>query len=69
MNLEDKVNQPMRAISMYSAPLTVRKQEVEVAFQTLLTTQAERTLCTSPEIECINAGTFGSERENSGFSV
>ena len=69
MNLEDKVNQPMRAISMYSAPLTVRKQEVEVAFQNLLATQAERMLCTSPEIECINAGTFGSERENSGFSV
>tara|TARA_Y100000589_G_scaffold217688_1_gene205308 strand:+ start:30299 stop:30508 length:210 start_codon:yes stop_codon:yes gene_type:complete len=69
MNLEDKVNQPMRAISMYSAPLTVRKQEVKVAFQTLLATQAERTLCTSPEIECINAGTSGSERENSGFSV
>ena len=69
MKLEDKVNQPMRAISMYSAPLTVRKQEVEVAFQTLLATQAERMLCTSPEIECINAGTFGSERENSGFSV
>jgi len=69
MNLEDKVNQPMRAISMYSATITVRKQEVDVAFQTLLVTQAERMLCTSPEIECINAGTFGSERENSGFSV
>jgi len=69
MNLEDKVNQPTRAIPMHSATVMVRKQEVEVAFQTLHTTQAERTLCTSPEIERINAGTFGSERENSGFSV
>ena len=69
MNLEDKVKQPTRAISMHSATVTVRKQEVGVAFQTLLATQAERTLCASPEIECINAGTFGSERENSGFSV
>ena len=54
---------------MHSASVTVRKQEVEVAFQTLLVTQAERTLCASPEIERINLGTFGSERENSGFSV
>ena len=54
---------------MYSAPLTVRKQEIEVAFQTLLATQAERTLCTSPETDCIKLGTSGSERENSGFSV
>ena len=69
MNLEDKVNQTMRAISRHSATVTARKQEMEVAFQTLLATQAERMLCTSPEIECINAGTFGSERENSGFSV
>ena len=69
MNLEDKVNQPMRAISRNSATVTVRKQEAKVAFQTLRATQAERTLCTSPEIECINAAAFGSERENSGFSV
>jgi len=69
MNLEDKVKHSTRAISMHSASLTVRKQEVEVVFQTLLATQAERTLCTSPEIDCINVGTFGSERENSGFSV
>ena len=54
---------------MHSATVMARKQEDKVAFKTLLSTQAERTLCTSPEIECINSGTFGSERENSGFSV
>ena len=54
---------------MHSATVTARKQEVKVAFNPLPSTQAERTLCTSPEIECINSGTFGSERENSGFSV
>jgi hypothetical protein len=69
MNLEDKVKQSTRAISMHCAPIMARKQEAEVAFKPLLSTQAERTLCTSPEIECINAGTFASERENSGFSV
>tara|TARA_B100000035_G_scaffold311831_1_gene322093 strand:- start:9 stop:218 length:210 start_codon:yes stop_codon:yes gene_type:complete len=69
MNLEDKVKQSTRAISMHSATVTARKQEVKVAFNPLPSTQAERTLCTSPEIECINSGTFGSERENSGFSV
>ena len=54
---------------MHSATVTARKQEVKVAFKPLSSTQAERTLCTSPEIECINSGTFGSERENSGLSV
>tara|TARA_B000000441_G_C21494724_1_gene205909 strand:- start:349 stop:558 length:210 start_codon:yes stop_codon:yes gene_type:complete len=69
MNLEDKVKETTRAISMHSATVMARKQEDKVAFKTLLSTQAERMLCTSPEIECINSGTFGSERENSGFSV
>jgi hypothetical protein len=46
-----------------------RQQEFEVVHNLRLSTQAGRTLCTSPEIDCTDSGTFGSERENSGFSV
>ena len=69
MKLEEKVNQSDRSISMHSAIINVRQQDYDVVHNPLPSTQAERTLCTSPEIECINAGAFGSERENSGFSV
>jgi len=69
MNLEEIVNQTDRTISMHSALTSVRQQEFEVVHNRLLSTQAERMLCTSPEIDCTESGTFGSERENSGFSV
>ena len=54
---------------MHSAIINVRQQDYDVVHNPLPSTQAERTLCTSPEIECIIQGTFGLERENSGFSV
>ena len=54
---------------MHSALMSERQQEFEVVHNLLLLTQAERTLCTSPEIDCTSWSTFGSERENSGFSV
>ena len=69
MNLEEKVNQSDRTISMHSAIVNGRQQDLDVVHNPLTSTQAERMLCTSPEIECIIQGTFGSERENSGFSV
>ena len=69
MNLEEKVNQSDRTISMHSAILNGRQQDYDVVRNPLPSTEAERMLCTSPEIECIIQGTFGSERENSGFSV
>ena len=69
MNLEEKVNQSDRTISMQSAVLNGRQQDSDVVRNPLPSTQAERMLCTSPEIECTIQGTFGSERENSGFSV
>ncbi len=46
-----------------------RQQEFDVVHQPLPSTQAERMLCISPEIESTASGIFGSERENSGFSV
>jgi len=69
MNLEEKVNQSDRTISMQSAVLNGRQQDSDVVHNPLPSTQAERMLCTSPEIECTSQGTFDSERENSGFSV
>jgi hypothetical protein len=69
MNLEEKVNQSDRTISMHSAIFSGRQQETGIVQNFLLSTQAERTLCISPEIESTTSGTFGSERENSGFSV
>jgi len=69
MNLEEEVNQTDRTISMHSATINQRQQEFEVVHETLLLTQAERMLCASPEINRTDSGTFGSERENSGFSV
>ena len=54
---------------MHSASLRARQQTPDVVHNLLLPTHAERKLCTSPEIECIIRGTFGSDRENSGFSV
>jgi len=54
---------------MHSAPMNGRQQEFEVVHNLRLSTKAERMLCTSPEIDCTKWGTFGSERENSGFSV
>ena len=54
---------------MHSAILNGRQQDYDVVRNPLPSTEAERMLCTSPEIECIIQGTFGSERENSGFSV
>ena len=69
MNLEEKVNQTDRTISMHSAIVDGRQQDSDVVRNPLPSTQAERMLCTSPEIECIVQDTFGSERENSGFSV
>ena len=54
---------------MHSAIINVRQQDYDVVHNPLPLTQAERTLCISPEIECTIQSTFGSERENSGFSV
>lgn len=54
---------------MHSAIINVRQQDYDVVHNPLPSTQAERTLCISPEIECTIQSTFGSERENSGFSV
>ena len=69
MNLEEKVNQSDRTISMHSAVIKGRQRDSDVVHIPLPSTQAERMLCISPEIECTIQGTFGSERENSGFSV
>lgn len=69
MNLEEKVNTSDRTISMHYAPYFGRKQTNDIVHVSFLSTKAERKLCTSPDIDCTNPGTFGSERENSGFSV
>jgi hypothetical protein len=69
MNLEEKVKQSDRTISMHSAIRNGRQQDSDVVRNPLSPTKAERMLCISPEIERTIQGTFGSERENSGFSV
>ena len=69
MNLEEKVKQTDGTISMHAALFKQRKHQRDVVLQFSFLQYAERTLCISPEIECTSLGTFGSERENSGFSV
>jgi len=69
MKLEEKVNQSDRTISMHSASFTRRQQRQDVVLNPSFLIEAKRMLCVSPEIDCITAGTFDSDRENSGFSV
>jgi len=69
MNLEEKVNQSNRTISMHCVPFGERKHTSDVVQDSSALECAERKLCTSPEIKRTNLDTFDSERENSGFSV
>jgi len=69
MNLEEKVNQSHRTISMHYAHFYGRKQTADVVQDSSAPKSAERKLCTSPEIKRMNVDTLGLERENSGFSV
>ena len=54
---------------MHSASFVRREQRQNVVLNPPLLIEAKRMLCISPEIDCINTGTFDSDRENSGFSV
>ena len=69
MNLEEKVNQSYRTISMHYAPFDERKHTSDVVQDSSALECAERKLCASPEIKRTNLDTLDSERENSGFSV
>ena len=51
------------------ASFTRRQQRQDVVLNPSFLIEAKRMLCVSPEIDCITAGTFDSDRENSGFSV
>ena len=66
--VEEKVSQsPNEQFRMHDAVFGERRQETDIVQNFLLSTS--RAYALHLQIESTTSGTFGSERENSGFSV